>query len=138
MPRELGVHSRYGRLLVQCRVAELEQLTPLALGSRHLGQLPTPPPIGGGNRLQFWGTLLHGGLIGEGYDNRRYKVSRTTGCLVTTSLCGGVRQPDTWESWEGDGAQRGASSINLRSADIGVEENEREDCVLMMNSILVT
>ena len=45
---------------------------------------------------------------------------------------------DTWESGEGDGAKRGASSINSRSADIGVEESERDDWVLMINSILVT
>ena len=45
---------------------------------------------------------------------------------------------NTWESGEGDGANRGALSINSRSADIGVEESEREDWVLMMNSILVT
>ena len=45
---------------------------------------------------------------------------------------------DTWDSGEGDGAKRGASSINSRSADIGVEESEQEDCVLIMNNILVT
>ena len=45
---------------------------------------------------------------------------------------------DTWESGERDGAKRGASSIKSTSADIGVEESEREDWLLMMNSILVT
>ena len=81
MSRELGVHSRDGRLLVQCWVAELQQLTPLALGSRLLAQLPMPPPSGDGNRLRFWGTLLHENLIVEGYDNRRYKGSQTSGSL---------------------------------------------------------
>ena len=55
-----------------------------------------------------------------------------------TSLCGSVRDQDTWERGEGDGAKRGASSIKARSSDLGVEESEREDWVLMMNSILVT
>ena len=43
-----------------------------------------------------------------------------------------------WESGEPDGATRGASSINPRSADTGVVESDRADWVLMMNSILVT
>ena len=55
-----------------------------------------------------------------------------------TSLGGGVRDQDTWERGEGDGGKRGASSIKARSSDLGVEESEREDWVLMMNSILVT
>ena len=53
-------------------------------------------------------------------------------------LGGGVADQDTWEHGEGDGAKSGASWINSRSADIGVEESQREDWVLMMNSILVT
>ena len=55
-----------------------------------------------------------------------------------TSLGGGVRAQDMWERREGDGAKRGASSIKARSSDLGVEESEREDWVLMINSILVT
>ena len=55
-----------------------------------------------------------------------------------TSLGGGVRDQDTSERGEGDGAKRGASSIKARSSDLGVEESEREDWVLMKNSILVT
>ena len=55
-----------------------------------------------------------------------------------TSLGGGVRDQDTWERGEGDGAKRGASSIKSRSSDLGVEESEQQDLVLMMNSILVT
>ena len=55
-----------------------------------------------------------------------------------TSLGGGVGDQDKWECGEGDGAKRGASSIKSRSSDLGVEESEREDLVLMMNSILVT
>ena len=55
-----------------------------------------------------------------------------------TSLGGGDRDQDTWERGEGDGVERGASSIKARSSDLGVEESEREDWVLMMNSILVT
>ena len=45
---------------------------------------------------------------------------------------------DTLENGKGEGAKRGALAINLRSADIGIEESKREDWVLMMNSILVT
>ena len=55
-----------------------------------------------------------------------------------TSLGGGVRDQDMWERGEGDGAKRGASSIKARSSDLGVEESEREDWVLMINAILVT
>ena len=60
------------------------------------------------------------------------------GVSGTTLLCGGVGEQDTWESGKGDGAKRGALLINTRSANIGVEESEREDGVLMRNSILVT
>ena len=55
-----------------------------------------------------------------------------------TSLDGGVGDQETWEGGEGEGARRGASSIKARSLDLGVEDSEREDWVLMMNSILVT
>ena len=55
-----------------------------------------------------------------------------------TPLGGGVADQDMRERGEGDGAKRGASSIKARSLDLGVEESEREDLVVMMNSILVT
>ena len=55
-----------------------------------------------------------------------------------TLLGGGVADQDTWECGEGDGAKRGVLSIKSRSSDLGVEESEREDWVLMMNSIVVT
>ena len=48
----------------------------------------------------------------------------------------GVGNQDTCECGEGDGAKRGASSIKSRSSDLGVEKSEREDCVLIMNSIV--
>ena len=55
-----------------------------------------------------------------------------------TSLGGGIADQDMWECGEGDGAKRGASSIKSRSSDLGVEESQRENRVLMMNSIVVT
>ena len=55
-----------------------------------------------------------------------------------TPLGWGVADQDTCERGEGDRAKRGASSIKSRSSDLGVEESEQEDWVLMMNSIVVT
>ena len=55
-----------------------------------------------------------------------------------TPLGGGVGDQAKWERGEGDGVKSGASSIKSRSSDLGVEESEREDWVLMMNSIMVT
>ena len=55
-----------------------------------------------------------------------------------TPLGGGVGDQDTCQREEEDGAKRGASSIKSRSSDLGVEEKEREDWVLMIISILVT
>ena len=60
------------------------------------------------------------------------------GVSATTSLGGGVGDQDTCEGGEGDGAKRAPSSIKSISSDLGVEESEREDWVLMMNSIMVT
>ena len=57
---------------------------------------------------------------------------------IITPLGGGVGDQDTWERGEVDGAKSGALSIKSRSSDLGVEESEREDWVLIMNSILVT
>ena len=54
------------------------------------------------------------------------------------SLGGGVGDQDRWEGGEGDGAKKGAALIKSRSSDLGAQESEREDWVLMMNSILVT
>ena len=55
-----------------------------------------------------------------------------------TSLGGGGGDRDTWECGEGDGAKRGVSSIKSISSDLGVEESERGDWLLLMNSIVVT
>ena len=57
---------------------------------------------------------------------------------IMTSIGGGVADQDTWQHVEGDGAKRGASAIMSRSSDLGVEESEQEDWVLMMNPISVT
>ena len=81
MLSKLGVHSCDCRLLGQYWVGEQQRLPPVALGSRLLAQLPTPPPSGDGNHLECWGTFLHGNLVVEGYDNRRYNGSQTSRSL---------------------------------------------------------
>ena len=66
------------------------------------------------------------------------RAADRVGVWARTSLGGGVGEHNTCEHGEGDGAKRGASSIKSRSSDLGVEESEREDWVMMMNSIMVT
>ena len=65
-------------------------------------------------------------------------LCRGGGERIIFQLGGAVGDQDTCERAEGDGAKRGKSSIKARSSDLGVEESEPEDWVLMMNSILVT
>ena len=56
-----------------------------------LPQLALSPTLGDENHLRFWGTLLHKNLVVEGYDNRRYNGSQTSGSFGN--------DPIMWRRW---------------------------------------